>query len=97
MRRHRIADPVAVRPILLHAGETTIQVPFSTAQAQQLKAAFQKLYQVFVEKQKATRPKRWDMLEWSHADDKVACCCQHTVSLPRRLPVYQLVNRILAC
>ncbi|KAI8464191.1 MAG: hypothetical protein J3K34DRAFT_396805 [Monoraphidium minutum] len=48
---------------MLHVGETTVGVPFTRDQAQQLDAAFQQLLKTFAEKQKAERPKRWEMLE----------------------------------
>eukprot|EP00877_Chromochloris_zofingiensis_P005412 jgi/Chrzof1/14872/Cz09g19030.t1 len=47
----------------LHVGETTITVPFAAEQAQQLTAGFNKLLQTFSDKQKAERPKRWEMME----------------------------------
>ncbi|KAG2436102.1 hypothetical protein HYH02_011612 [Chlamydomonas schloesseri] len=70
-RAAAVGGPVATRPLLLHAGETTISLPFSNERAQELQAAFQKLFQTFAEKQKATRPKRWDMMEWRHTDEHV--------------------------
>jgi hypothetical protein len=44
--------------LALHIGETTIQLPFSPAQAQQLDAELAKLLQTFADKQAAKRPKR---------------------------------------
>ncbi|KAG2490705.1 hypothetical protein HYH03_010866 [Edaphochlamys debaryana] len=68
-----VADgSVATRPLQLHAGETTIALPFTTEKARELQGEFQKLFQAFGEKQKSTRPKRFDMMEWVHADDKVS-------------------------
>ncbi|GIL52862.1 hypothetical protein Vafri_8631 [Volvox africanus] len=62
---------IATRPLLLHAGDTTMSVPFTTEGAQQLQEAFQKLFQTFAEKQKAQRPKRWDMMEWRHTNEDI--------------------------
>ncbi|WIA18135.1 hypothetical protein OEZ85_009611 [Tetradesmus obliquus] len=53
----------AAQHLALHIGETTIQLPFSPAQAQQLDADLAKLLQTFADKQAAKRPKRWDMME----------------------------------
>lgn len=47
----------------LHVGDTTIALPFGRDQAQQLSDAFVALFQTFAAKQKAERPKRWDMME----------------------------------
>ncbi|PNW83148.1 hypothetical protein CHLRE_06g308600v5 [Chlamydomonas reinhardtii] len=70
-RAAAVGGPVATRPLLLHAGETTISLPFSNEKAQELQVAIQKLFQTFAEKQKAQRPKRWDMMEWQHKDEQV--------------------------
>jgi hypothetical protein len=48
----------AAQHLALHIGETTIQLPFTPAQAQQLDAELAKLLQTFSEKQAAKRPKR---------------------------------------
>jgi hypothetical protein len=48
----------AAQHLALHIGETTIQLPFSPAQAQQLDAELAKLLQTFSDKQAAKRPKR---------------------------------------
>ncbi|GLC48327.1 hypothetical protein PLESTB_000084000 [Pleodorina starrii] len=71
VRAAAVGGPIATRPLLLHAGDATMSVPFTMEQAQQLQAAFQKLFQTFAEKQKAQRPKRWDMMEWRQADQDV--------------------------
>lgn len=47
----------------LHVGETTISFPFSPERAKQLDGAFNALLQTFATKQKAERPKRYDMME----------------------------------
>jgi hypothetical protein len=48
----------AAQHLALHIGETTIQLPFTPAQAQQLDAELAKLLQTFADKQAAKRPKR---------------------------------------
>lgn len=49
---------------MLHVGsDTTIGVPFTAANARALDAALTELLKTFAEKQKAARPKRWDMME----------------------------------
>lgn len=51
--------PQQLQPQLaLHIGDTTIQMPFSAAQAQQLDAALATLLQTFADKQEAKRPRR---------------------------------------
>ncbi len=47
-----------------HIGETTVQFPFKREQAQQLSSSVQSLLETFAEKQKAERPKRWNMMEF---------------------------------
>lgn len=53
----------------LHVGETTIDVPFQLQQAKDLDASFATLLQTFADKQKAERPKRWDMMEYRFKGD----------------------------
>jgi hypothetical protein len=49
---------------MLHVGsDTTIGVPFTAADARALDAALAELLKTFAEKQKAARPKRWDLME----------------------------------
>ncbi|KAF6256594.1 hypothetical protein COO60DRAFT_1270532 [Scenedesmus sp. NREL 46B-D3] len=61
-----LAGPAAAaQQLALHIGETTIQLPFTPAQAQQLDAELAKLLQTFADKQAAKRPRRWDMMEVS--------------------------------
>jgi hypothetical protein len=53
-----IGPAAAAQHLALHIGDTTIQLPFSPAQAQQLDAELAKLLQTFSDKQAAKRPKR---------------------------------------
>ncbi|GFR49047.1 hypothetical protein Agub_g11072 [Astrephomene gubernaculifera] len=71
IRSAALGNSISTRPLVLHAGETTLSVPLTSDEAQQLQAAFQQLFQTFAEKQKAQRPKRWDMMEWRHVTDQV--------------------------
>jgi hypothetical protein len=48
----------------LHVGETTVQVPFAKASAEDLNATLLALLKTFSEKQQAERPKRWDAMEY---------------------------------
>lgn len=63
VRPRSVCLNAAPKRLQLHVGETTLDVPFSVDKAQQLQGAFQQLLQSFADKQKATRPKRWDMME----------------------------------
>lgn len=58
--------------LMLHVGETTVGVPFSKEQALQLDAALQQLFKTFAEKQKAERPRRWEMMEVRFKGDAAA-------------------------
>ncbi|GIL83222.1 hypothetical protein Vretimale_11270 [Volvox reticuliferus] len=71
VKLHAAGGLIATRPLVLHAGDTTMTVPFTTEGAHQLQEAFQKLFQTFAEKQKAQRPKRWDMMEWRHTSEDI--------------------------
>lgn len=50
----------------LHVGETTISFPFEAAQARAISASISGLLETFSAKQKAERPKRWDMMEYKY-------------------------------
>lgn len=62
---------VAGQPLSIHVGETTVSVPVSHEQAAKLRASVQSLLETFAAKQKAERPKRWDMMEFRLAGEKI--------------------------
>ncbi|KIY95390.1 hypothetical protein MNEG_12573 [Monoraphidium neglectum] len=64
--------PAGAAKLMLHVGETTIGVPFSRAQADQLDSAIKQLLTTFAEKQKAERPRRWEMMEVRFKGDPAA-------------------------
>ena len=47
-------------------GETTISFPFKPQQARAISASITGLLETFAAKQKAERPKRWDMMEYKY-------------------------------
>jgi len=53
----------------LHVGETTISFPFKPQQAQAISSSIKSLLETFAAKQKAERPKRWDMMEYRYKGD----------------------------
>ncbi|KAK9807576.1 hypothetical protein WJX72_003139 [[Myrmecia] bisecta] len=50
--------------LTLHIGDTTVAFPFKHEQAKDLSGSITKLIQTFAAKQKAERPKRWEMMEY---------------------------------
>ncbi len=55
---------VAGKPLSLHIGETTMSFPLSAEQAGKLSVSVLSLLETFAAKQKAERPRRWDMMEY---------------------------------
>lgn len=68
--RH-FAAVVKTQPISFQFDETSFSVAFSPELAQQLKESIDKLLQTFREKEKATRPQRWEGLDFRHSSDGV--------------------------
>lgn len=62
----------AGQPLSIHVGETTVNVPVTKEQAAQLRESVQSLLKTFAEKQKAERPKRWDMMEYRLSGEEAA-------------------------
>ena len=60
------ANPPAGEQLALHVGETTISFPFKPQQARAITASISGLLETFAAKQKAERPKRWDMMEYKY-------------------------------
>ncbi len=52
--------------LALHVGETTISFPFTPEQAHSISASLRSLLETFAAKQKAERPRRWDMMEYRY-------------------------------
>ena len=50
--------------LTLQIAETSISFPFQKEQAQQLSNSMTTLIKTFAAKQKAERPRRWDMMEY---------------------------------
>lgn len=59
---------VADVPFVLHLGDTTLSVPFSVEEGNNLSQKFQDLLKVFAAKQEAERPRRWQSLEYRFED-----------------------------
>ena len=57
---------VAGQKLALHVGETTISFPFTPQQAHSISASLRSLLETFSAKQKAERPRRWDMMEYRY-------------------------------
>jgi hypothetical protein len=56
----------AERSLAFHIGETTVSFPFEEKDVTELSAALQGLLATFAAKQRAERPKRWDMMEYRY-------------------------------
>lgn len=76
-----LALTVAGAPFAFHIGETTVSIPFGRAEAEKLSGSIQSLLETFAEKQKAERPKRWNMMEYKlkgavggSKEHPVGCC-----------------------
>lgn len=82
----------AAPPPMLHlhvSSDTTVSIPFSANGGKALQSSLNGLIQTFVDKQKATRPQRWPLLEFRckvgaciacmrcamHADGTCRCAC----------------------
>lgn len=59
----------AVRNFRLQIGQTGIQFPFDIDSARKLQTSTTALLETFAAKQKAERPKRWDIMEYSFRGD----------------------------
>lgn len=71
------AAPAAGTQLALHLGDTTLQLPFSPAQARVLDEALTKLLQTFADKQAAKRPKRCVLQAAAGVASRVlSWCCQ---------------------
>ncbi|GAQ80527.1 hypothetical protein KFL_000560170 [Klebsormidium nitens] len=55
-----------------HIGETTITIPLTAEIAQELDDGLSSVLQTFKDKEQATRPKRWESLDWKHKGDLAA-------------------------
>jgi hypothetical protein len=64
---------VTGQSMAIHVGETTIAFPFKREQAQQLSSSVRTLLETFAEKQKAERPKRWNMMEFKQKGQWLSC------------------------
>lgn len=77
--------------LTFNVAETSITFPFHRAQAQQLSSSITELIQTFAAKQKAERPRRWNMMEYKYKSEidghdtavtaEDPCCC-HENALP---------------
>ncbi|KAH9308294.1 hypothetical protein KI387_036205, partial [Taxus chinensis] len=60
-------SPRGVQKVTFHAGETAVTVPFSKEAAAGLSNAINTLLQTFQKKAAATKPQRWESLEFQHS------------------------------
>ena len=60
--------------LALHIGETTISFPFTPQQARSVTNSINSLLETFAAKQKAERPRRWDMMEYRSKGALVSPC-----------------------
>ncbi|KAL3138397.1 hypothetical protein ABBQ32_006197 [Trebouxia sp. C0010 RCD-2024] len=56
--------------LTFNIAETSVTFPFHKEQAQQLSNAITTLIQTFAAKQKAERPRRWDLMEYKYKEDE---------------------------
>ncbi|KAL3679441.1 hypothetical protein R1sor_022397 [Riccia sorocarpa] len=64
-----VTTTTAKSPITLQIGETALTLPFSGQAAKGLSDAIDKLLITFKEREKATRPQRWQTMEFRQAGD----------------------------
>jgi hypothetical protein len=78
LRKVRLGTPVcstqaqATAPITFHIGETSLTVPFSENAAKGLSSAIAGLLTTFKEKEKASRPRRWESMEYRAMEEGVS-------------------------
>ena len=60
----------AETPLVLHLGESTLELPFNTDEARNLGRSFNGLLQTFKDKQAAEKPQRWDLMRYSYENQK---------------------------
>jgi hypothetical protein len=77
-----------------------VNVPVTKEQAAQLRESVQSLLKTFAEKQKAERPKRWDMMEYRLSGNTPITCrrytCVHsTTTYPRSCAAIEFYNACL--
>ena len=75
----------AGQKLALHVGETTISFPFTPQQARNVSASITSLLETFAAKQKAERPRRWDMMEYRYKGMLCACSLADLGSLSQQL------------
>ncbi|BBN17637.1 hypothetical protein MPTK1_7g15950 [Marchantia polymorpha subsp. ruderalis] len=68
-----VTTQTAKAPITFQVGETSLTLPFSAKAAKGLSDAIDKLLITFKEREKATRPQRWQTMEYrQNGDDGVS-------------------------
>lgn len=58
--------------MVLHLGESTLEVPFSVPEAKNLGRSFNGLLQTFKDKQEAEQPKKWDNMAYIFEDQNTS-------------------------
>jgi len=51
-------------PLVLHLGQSTVELPFSPDEARNLGRSFNALLQTFKDKQESPRPQKWEIMEY---------------------------------
>ncbi|KAL3143063.1 hypothetical protein ABBQ38_003338 [Trebouxia sp. C0009 RCD-2024] len=69
-RSRRVCTAVVGTSLTFNIAETSVTFPFQKEQAQQLSNAITTLIQTFAAKQKAERPRRWDLMEYKYKEDE---------------------------
>lgn len=57
-------------PLVLHLGESTLELPFSVAEARNLGRSFNGLLQTFKDKQETEKPQKWDRMNYTYQATK---------------------------
>lgn len=65
----RVSQVPAKFPVTFHFGETSLRLPFSVEAAKGLSDSISSLLATFKEKEKATRPQRWQSLEYRESTE----------------------------